>query len=103
MIAGDVTPAEPVSFSVNGVPGVSVSQVVVGGYAGLDGRDDGISSFEKKKAICRIQVGTTAVRTRLSSMPFIVHWVFSVHIHGKKPSPRPVFLLLNRLPDEHST
>ena len=69
----------------------------------MDGRDDGISSFEKNKAICRIQVGTIVVRTSLSSLSFIVHWVFSVHIHGKKPSPRSVFLLLNRLPDVHST
>ena len=72
---GSFTPAESVSFSVNGAPGISVSQAIAGEYEGLDGRDDGISSFGGNKISCRIQVGTTAVRERIFLMPSTVHWV----------------------------
>ena len=48
---GDFTPADSVSFSVNGVPGISLSQAVVGEYAGLAGAYDRISSFGSSKAI----------------------------------------------------
>ena len=52
----EFTPAEPVLYSTNGVPGFSVAQAVAGDFTGLDGRDDGISSFESNKAIFRIRV-----------------------------------------------
>lgn len=56
------TPASPVLFSLNGVLGISVSQAVAEEYIGLDGRDNGVSSFERGKTSCRIQVGITALR-----------------------------------------
>ena len=58
----DFIPTEPVPFSVNGAPGISVSQAIAGEYEGLAGRDDRISSFKSSKAICRIRVGTTMLQ-----------------------------------------
>jgi len=48
-------------FSVNGAPGISISRVVAGDYAGLDGKDDNVSSIAVNRVICRIQVGTVAI------------------------------------------
>ena len=93
--------ADPVSFSVNGVPGISISQAVAGEHAGLDGKDEGISTFERSKALFRIQVRTTTPRTSIPPTPSVVHWTPSVHIHGKKPSPQPAFVLLKRLLGKH--
>jgi len=100
---GDFTPADPVSFSVNRVPGVSLSQAVAGEYAGLTGAYDRISSFGSSKAIFRIQVGTTTLRTIISPTLSPVRWSPSVCIQGRKCSQRPAFFLLKRLLGEHST
>ena len=53
----DLTPTDPVLFSVNGALGISLSQAIAEEYEGLYGRDDGISSFERCKVTCRLQVG----------------------------------------------
>ena len=52
------TPTDPILFSVNNTPGISVSQAIAGECDGLAGRDDPTSSFEKSKITCRIEVGT---------------------------------------------
>ena len=54
---GDFAPTELISFSTNGFAGFSVARAVAKEFAGLDGRDQGVSSFEGNKVIFRIQVG----------------------------------------------
>ena len=93
---GDFTPADPVSFSVNGVPGISLSQAVAGEYAGLAGAYDRIYSFGSSKAIFRIQVGTTTLRTIIPPTLSPVRWAPSVRIQGKPPSQPPAFVLPKR-------
>ena len=56
---GEFAPEDPVYLSVNGVPGISVSQAADGVYEGLDGRDDGMSVFKSTSTLIRIQVGST--------------------------------------------
>ena len=63
----------PVSFSVNSTPGISLSRAMAGDFTGLAGRDDHISSFKNSKTICRIQVGTTIFRTNVSLTTPLVH------------------------------
>ena len=70
---GGFTPANPILFSVNGVPGISVSQAVAEQYTGLDRRDDPISAFGTARIICRIQVGITALCTNNSPTLSPVH------------------------------
>ena len=94
---GDFTPADPVSFSVNGVPGVPLSQALAGECAGLAGAYDRISSFGSSKAIFRIQVGTTTLRTIVSPTLSPVCRAPSVRIQGEKYSWRPTFLLPKHL------
>jgi hypothetical protein len=60
---GEFVVADPISFSVNGIPGITIAQAVAGECAGLDGKDDGIPAFGKSKILCRIQVGTAILRT----------------------------------------
>ena len=100
---GEFTPADPVSFSVNGVPGVSLSQALAGECAGLVGAYDRISSFGSSKAIFRIQVGTTTLRTIISPMLSPVCRAPSVRIQGEKCSWRPTFLLPKHLLGKYST
>jgi hypothetical protein len=97
---GAFVAADPVSFSVNGVPGISISQAVAGEHAELDGKDEEISTFEKSKTICRIQVRTMTPRTSIPPTPSTVRWAPSVHIHGKKSS-QPACVLLKRLLGKH--
>ncbi|KAF9785699.1 hypothetical protein BJ322DRAFT_1210340 [Thelephora terrestris] len=66
---GDFTPAEPVSFSMNGIPGISVAQAIAEEFTGLDDRDECISSFEGSKILCRVELAghdlyTSKVNTR---------------------------------------
>ena len=93
--------ADPVSFSVNGVPGISISQAVAGEHVGLDGKDEGVSTFERSKTLFRIQVRTTTPRTSIPLMPYAVRWTPSAHIHGKEPSSQPAFVLLKRILVKH--
>jgi len=100
---GNFTPGNPVSFFVNGVPGISLSHAVAGEYAGLAGADDRISSFGSSKAMFRIQVGTATLRMIVSPTLSPVRWAPSVRVQGKKRSQRPAFVLLTRLLGKHST
>ena len=100
---GDFTPADPVSFSVNGVPGVPLSQALAGECTGLAGAYDRISSFESSKAIFRIQVGTTTLQTIVSPTLSPVCRAPSVCIQGKKCSRQPTFLLPKHLLGKYST
>ena len=100
---GDFTPADPVPFSVNGIPGISLSHAIAGQYTGLAGAYDRISSFGSSKAIFRIQVGTAILRIIISPTLSPVRWVASVRIHGKKSSQRPRLVLLKRSLGKHST
>jgi hypothetical protein len=52
---------------MNGIPGISVAQAIAEEFTGLDDRDEGISSFEGSKILCRVQVGTTVFQTRVSA------------------------------------
>jgi len=100
---GGFTPAEPVLFFVDGVPGISLSRALVGGCAGLDGGNDSISSFENSKVMCRTQVGTTVLPTGTSPTFSLVRRTRFGHIQGEEPSTRPEIILLMRFPDKHST
>ena len=93
--------ADPVSFSVEGVPGIPISQAVAGEHAELDGKDDVIFTFERSKTICRIQVRTTTPRTSIPPTPSAVYWAPSVHIQCKEPSPQPTFVPLKPLLGKH--
>jgi hypothetical protein len=95
--------AQPVSFSVNGVPGISVAQAIAEDVTGLDGRDDGISSFENSKVLFRTQVGTmffcrsTPAKVISSSRGMIC-------VRQRQVTPlQSMFILLIRFSDKYST
>ncbi|KAF9650555.1 hypothetical protein BDM02DRAFT_3112112 [Thelephora ganbajun] len=74
-IQRDFCPAEPVLFSMNGVPGISVAQAIAEDYTGLDGRDEGISSFGSSKATCRIQfTGYDPYASKVNTRHHDVDW-----------------------------
>ena len=65
------TPEDPICFSVDGVPGISIAQAADGTYTGLDGRDDRMSAFKSSCAFFRIQVGSIT-----SQMSFHRHYFY---------------------------
>jgi hypothetical protein len=98
---GEFIAADPILFSVNGRPGITIAQAVAGECAGLDGKNDGIPAFGKSKILCRIQVGTATLRTRIPPTSSIVYWTRSAHDPGKESSPRPAFIPLKCLLGKH--
>lgn len=92
---GEFIPKAPIEFSANGVPGFSISQAVDEDYAGLDGRDEEMITFENTSVTCRIHVGTIASQTNIPPTSFpLVLWPRPVHVQSKTPQPRQVPFLL---------